>query len=160
MLCLIKFSKSATPMLLSRQIWWQSVERCKSYSTLSIFKMVSAAILDFVIMLYLIKFSKMIYWSNITLRQNPRWRQHHLGNIQSAITFKSFDFHRLGQKNRVWSCCDCKTELVICTVLIFKWKRPYFTTTKYFCFFMNVTKSWIISLTTHGLNVCFLTLIM
>ena len=53
-------------------------------------------------------------WWNITFRKNPRWRQHHLGNIQSAITFKSFNSHLFRQKNLVWSCFACKTELVIC----------------------------------------------
>jgi hypothetical protein len=39
MLYLTNSSKNTLLMLLYRQIWWQSVERFKSYSTLSIFKM-------------------------------------------------------------------------------------------------------------------------
>ena len=34
-------------MLLSGQIWWKSVEPFKSYSKILIFKMATAAILDF-----------------------------------------------------------------------------------------------------------------
>ena len=45
-------------MLLACEIWWHSVEGFKSYSSLFIYKMAVAAILDFVKMLDLIKFSK------------------------------------------------------------------------------------------------------
>jgi len=85
---LTNLSKNTLPMLLYCQIWWQSVKRFKSYSTLFIYKMASA-ILDFVKILCLTTLSwrmllpllsRQIWWQSlngskvITLFLFPRWR--------------------------------------------------------------------------------------
>ena len=57
MLYLTYLSESRSPMLLSRRIWWQSVERFEIDSTLLIFKMAVAAILNLVKILYLTNLS-------------------------------------------------------------------------------------------------------
>ena len=77
---LTNLSKNTLPMLLYCQIWWQSVERFKSYNTLFNYKMASAAILDFVKILYLIKFSKSA--SAMVLSRQVWW--------QSVERFKNY----------------------------------------------------------------------
>ena len=77
---LTNLSKNTLPMLLYCQIWWQSVERFKSYKTLFNYKMASAAILDFVKILHLIKFSKSA--SAMVISRQVWW--------QSVERFKSY----------------------------------------------------------------------